>query len=131
MPFSGPLETYRAFLICGKWPRHRLFRDIIFTSAIRLYNIRLRFFNLNVLLGLSVGPSLNRMDVMQVLTILHVIMIQVKGHRIVHLASVMVEVQAAIVALLDLQVDLQVDRHQVGPSLGNTTNIRRDYTAII
>jgi len=100
-------------------------------SAIRLYNIRLRFFNLNVLLGLSVGPSLNRMDVMQVLTILHVIMIQVKGHRIVHLASVMVEVQAAIVALLDLQVDLQVDRHQVGPSLGNTTNIRRDYTAII
>jgi len=78
-----------------------------------------------------VGPSLNRMDVMQVLTIQHVNMIQVKGHRIAPLVSVMAEVQAAIVVLLELQ-ELQLDHHQqVGPSLGNMANIRRDHAEII
>jgi len=69
---------------------------------------------------------------MQVLTIQHVIMIQVKVHRIALLVSVMVGVQAAIVVLLDLLLD---HHHlQVGPSLGNVTNyqegLHRHYSTV-
>jgi len=67
---------------------------------------------------------------MQVLTIQHVNMMQVKVHRIALLVSVMVEVQAAIVVLLELQLDHH-HHHQVGPSLGNATHIRRDHAGII
>jgi hypothetical protein len=69
---------------------------------------------------------------MQVLTIQHVTTIQVKVHRIALLVSVMVGVQAAIVVLLDLQ--LEHHHHQVGTSFGNVIKYqegpRRHYSTV-